>query len=142
MDPSAEGLHTQLKCIMIFLSTDLLCEYPVPFPRHSMRIFPLTTANLLILDNQGFPANLLEESAARPTSYQVIEYCLTTGDFIRGTQQSAIASKYRTPDPDAPFAISAFSQEQGNTLAFGILAGFFVVGTRVLPILGFALLQR
>ncbi len=93
----------------------------LPFDRHQTQIFPLDMANLLALENEGLPAKLREDSAAKPKAYRLTEYCLTTGDFVRGTQQSTIASEHWIPDPDAPFQMATFSQEQGDTMLLGCL---------------------
>jgi hypothetical protein len=108
----------------------------------SGQTFPTTTANLRILDELGLPAELHENSAKSPTDYQVREFTLTTGDFVRGHQQSTITTEHWMPDPNAPFELGTLSQEQGNVMGCGLLAVMFIVGMLFLLGLGYGFLQR
>jgi hypothetical protein len=114
----------------------------LPADRHRTLTFPPTAANLEIMDKEGLPAKLHEASAALPDEYRLAEYCLTTGEFVRGYQQLTTATESWMPDPAAPFQMSTLSQEQINTGASGCLAAFFLVGTLLLLLFGFLLLQR
>jgi hypothetical protein len=108
----------------------------------SGQTYPATTANLQILDELGLPAELHEESAKAPTNYQVREFSLTTGDFVRGAQQSTRTTEQWMPDPDVPFELGTLSQEQGNVMGCGALAVMFIMGMLVLLGLGYAFLQH
>jgi hypothetical protein len=94
------------------------------------------------LDALGLPAELHEESAQAPTSYRVREFSLTTGDFLRGAQQSTITTEQWMPDPDAPFELGTLSQEQGNVMGCGLLAVVFIMSMLFLLGLGYAFLQH
>ncbi len=107
----------------------------------STREFSPTTANLLILDHEGLPAELHEQSARSPDDYEVREFCLTTGDFVRGYQQSTTAFEHGIPDPNAPVEMTSVSQEQISTGAVTSLAVSFIVGMLILLFLGFLLLH-
>jgi hypothetical protein len=108
----------------------------------SGQTYPTTTANLQILDELGLPAELYKESARSPTDYQVREFSLTTGDFVRGAQQSTIATEQWMPNPDAPFELGTLSQEQGTVMGCRLLAVMFIMGMLFLLGLGYAFLQH
>jgi hypothetical protein len=107
----------------------------------SKQTFPLTATTRQILDTEGLPNELYEASLQFPAAYRVVEYTLTTGDFVRGYQQATSATGEWPPDPTAPFELGTLSQEAGNAGACGCLAGVFLVGALVLLILGLRLPQ-
>jgi hypothetical protein len=108
----------------------------------SGQTYPATTANLHILEEFGLPAELHEEGAKLPTDYQVREFSLTTGDFVRGAQQSTITTEQWMLDPNVPFELGTLSQEQGNVMGCGLLAVMFIMGMLFLLGLGYAFLQH
>jgi len=114
----------------------------LPSDGQRILIFPPTAANLQILDSEGLPPKLHEESTSRPNAYQVAEYALTTGDFVTGHQQSATASEDGLLDPNAPFEMSTYSREHGNVQVTGCLAGAFIMGGLLLLLFGVMLLHR
>jgi len=121
---------------------DLIRMTLLPAERRRMRIFPPTAASLQILDSVGLPAKLHEASAALPDSYRVVEFCLTTGDFVRGNQQATLTTEQWMPDPTVTFQMSTLSQEQIGTQMTGCLALVFFVGMLLLLLFGVLLLQR
>jgi hypothetical protein len=108
----------------------------------SGQTFPISTANLQILDKEGLPAELHGDSVKFRKDYKVREFTLTTGNFVRGHQQVTIATEQWMPDPNAPFELGTLSQEQGNVMGCGFLAVVFLVGMLVLLVFGYAFLQR
>jgi hypothetical protein len=106
------------------------------------RPFPPTTANLLILDHEGLPAELHEQSVAFPGFYLASELCLITGDYVAGSQQSTTASEQWIPDPTVPFELTNLTPEQMKATSLGLFAAAGIVGMLLLQFFGLLLLHR
>jgi hypothetical protein len=107
--------------------------------------FPLTAVHLQPLVTAGLPGPLQEETAARPTAYQVAEYVLTTGEFVTGYQQTARAGSAHEPeipDPTMPVELRTASRKEERVSGNGCLASLFCVGGLLMLVLGLALLHR